>query len=289
MAETIWSILISTGIVTVLIVLAGMVLKSALREWLLTRIRSSIQLKLDTELETHKAKLAGQVEEEKLRLSNELGTHKALLETVRASFSEGQRASMDRKLAAVDIIWSEVLILRRLTLSKMTYVDVFKETETHKYKEVMESNLGNTVLQESSLEEKKERLNTISHDLDKVRPYIGEYLWGVLECYRAIQVRMFFVLEMFSDDSSKVIGWYRDEGTYGIVTAVLNETELEHFDNMQFGKFTWLIGKVETKMLAELRHIVSGQHFAQDALGKIDDDALEEMRQAVASARENPW
>ena len=106
-----------------------------------------------------------------------------------------------------------------------------------------------------------------------------------MNCYRAIHLRLFIVLEMFLDDDEKVVGWFNDEKTYEIIAAVLDEQELTHFNGLPFGKFTWLIDKVEAKMLAELRHIVSGQHFAQNSLGKIDAAAIEKMSKAVTSAR----
>ena len=133
---------LSTGLVTALIVVLGIFLKDTLREWLFSRIRSGIQLELDTKLETHKAKLALQNEERKLRLSNDLEVHETFLDTVRLAFSEGQRWSMERKLIAVDKIWYEVLQLRKLTLPKMTFLDIFKEFETDKITELRKSDVG---------------------------------------------------------------------------------------------------------------------------------------------------
>ena len=193
---------------------------------------------------------------------------------------------MERKLIAVDRIWDDVLQLRKLTLPTMTFVDAFKESETVDFQEFKKSDAGSSVLQGNSTEEIKEKIQTISPDLEEVRPFVGEYLWSLLECYRAIHLRMFVVLGVSSDDTSKVLRWFADETTYGIVTAVLDGDELEHFDELQLGKFTWLNRNVEAKILAELRHIVSGQQFAQDALGKIDDAAIERMRQAAASAQD---
>ena len=71
---------------------------------------------------------------------------------------------MERKLVAVEKIWAEVLELRKLTLPTMTIVDVFKETEIQKFREVRKSNLGDSLLQRNSVEEYKERLQTVSPD-----------------------------------------------------------------------------------------------------------------------------
>ncbi len=270
---------------TVLILVLGALFKNVIREWIVTRFRSGIQHDFDTQLESHKAKLALQIEEANLRLSNDLQIHKAFLDTVRSSFSEGQKSSMERKFVAADKIWDEVLELRKLTFPTMSIVDLFKDSEAQKFRAAKESELGASFLQGSPIEELKERLQTISSDLEKVRPFVGEYLWMLLNCYRAIHLRLFIVLGMFNNDDEKVVGWFSDKKTYEIIAAVLDERELTHFNELPFGKFTWLIDKVEAKMLAELRHMVSGQHFAQDALGKIDAAAIEKMSKAVVSAR----
>ena len=279
----------STFLSTILILLLVALFKNVIREWLVTRIRSGIQHDFDKDLESHKAQLALQTQETQLKLSSDLQTHRTFLDAVRASFTEGQKSSMERKLVAVEKIWAEVLELRKLTLPTMTIVDVFKETEIQKFREVRESNLGDSLLQRNSVEEYKERLQTVSPDLEVVRPFVGEYLWILLNCYRAIHLRLFVILQMFMDDEKRVIGWFRDEKTYEIISAVLDEQELARFNGLPFGKFLWLIDKLEVKMLAELRHIVSGQHFAQDTVGKIDSTAIEKMAKAVSSARSHAF
>ena len=122
--------------------LVSALLRNVIREWLVARIRSRIQHDFDADLESHKAQLSLQTQEAHLRLSNDLQAHTAFLDTVRSSFSEGQRSSMERKLVAVEKIWEEVLELRKLTLPTMTIVDLFRESGVRKFREVKESNLG---------------------------------------------------------------------------------------------------------------------------------------------------
>ena len=136
--ESVSSALLST----VLILVLGALFKNVIREWLVTRIRSGIQHDFDKELESHKAQLALQTQDANLRLSNDLQMHKAFLDTVRSSFSEGQRSSMERKLVAIDKIWEEVLELRKLTLPTMSIVDVFQKTEARKFRALKESDFG---------------------------------------------------------------------------------------------------------------------------------------------------
>jgi len=274
-----WSVLISTSLILAVVAL----FKNVIREWLVTRIRSGIQHDFDTKLETVKAEIAHQNEKSILKLSNDMQMQNAYLDTVRLSFSEGQRSSMKRKLDSVDKLWSEVLKLRKLTMPGMSFVDLFKESETQKFGEFKKSESGIAFLPRESVEESKQTLQTVSPDLEEIRPYISEYLWVLLNCYREIHLRLCIFLR--SDEDEQVIGWYKDDKTYQIVVAVLDEEELAYFNELQIGKFSWLNEKVEYKMLSELRHIVSGQHFAQDALGKINTNEIEKMRQAAMHAR----
>lgn len=64
------------------------------KEWLSTRLRTSIQHEYDRKLESLKADL-----------SREAAFHAA----AHSSFAEGQKAAMERKLAAIDRLWQSLI------------------------------------------------------------------------------------------------------------------------------------------------------------------------------------
>src|SRR5712691_10145063 len=82
------------------------------KEWISTRLRGSIQHEYDRKLETHKAQLKAEQEIAILNIKTAVAREAAFHTAAHASFAEGQKASMERKLSAVDRLWSCVLQLR---------------------------------------------------------------------------------------------------------------------------------------------------------------------------------
>ena len=82
------------------------------REWISTRLKTTIQHEYDQELEIHKANLKAQSDLALLKLKTDLEKEATLHAAAHASFAEGQKAAIERKLIAVDELWSQILNLR---------------------------------------------------------------------------------------------------------------------------------------------------------------------------------
>ncbi len=86
------------------VVVSGLLLW-LVKEWLSTRLKASIQHEYDRKLETHKAQLKTEQELAILHIKTALARDAAFHAAAHASFAEGQKASMERKLSAVDKLW----------------------------------------------------------------------------------------------------------------------------------------------------------------------------------------
>ena len=78
------------------------------KEWLSTRLKTSIQHEYDRKLETFKTELKTQQELAILNIKTAVAREAAFHSAAHASFAEGQKASMERKLNAVDRLWGSV-------------------------------------------------------------------------------------------------------------------------------------------------------------------------------------
>lgn len=87
-----------------------------------TRIKWSIQHEYDQKLEVHKAQLKAKNEVAFLELKASVEREAALHAVAHASFSEGQKAAMERKLSAVDKLWGKVINLRRSLPPILTFL-----------------------------------------------------------------------------------------------------------------------------------------------------------------------
>src|SRR6266852_9691318 len=79
-----------------------------LKQWL----SSSIQHQYSQKLEAHKVQLQTQHDLVILDIKTTLAHEEAIHSTAHASFAEGQKAAMERKLTAIDKIWGAVVQLR---------------------------------------------------------------------------------------------------------------------------------------------------------------------------------
>jgi hypothetical protein len=166
---------------------------------------------------------------------------------------------MERKLSAIDKLWSCIPQFRAslppvLMVMDVMTVDEYKGAKDHPQFKA----LGGEV--------SPEKIATLApKSIEEVRPYVGEYMWAVFYCYQTILIRILVLLQLGRTDAEK-IEWYKDGGTRQVIAAVLTPAEMEEFDQAEFAKIAWLQRRLESKLLAAARKIISGENFGAEAL-----------------------
>ena len=237
------------------------------REWISSRIKANIQ---------HKYEIST------LELKNKIEKDIALYIASQQSFSEGQKASMERKLNSIDKLWERVMMLFKILPPEMSFIDVFNISEIEQYN-VMSNHPDFQKLKiKWSTEEFEKKMGSVSDDKDdsieKIRPYVGERLWAFFYSTKTIYIRLLVTLQ-FENNENK-IEWYKDEPIRAIIESVLTKEELIEFDELEFGKFARLQQKLESKILAETQKIISGEHFGAESLRE-----AEKIQRKIASAK----
>jgi hypothetical protein len=231
------------------------------KEWLSTRLKASIQHEYDRKLEAFKTELKTEQEMAILNIKTAVAREAAFHAAAHASFAEGQKASMERKLNAVDRLWGSVVQLRSglppvLALMDVMTVEEYKETKDHPNFQALTTDLT------------PEKLATLTpKSVEDARPYVGEYLWAVFFSYQSILIRILFLLHLGRTDAEK-IEWHKDTGTRNLIQAVLLPAELQTFDQTQFGKVSWLQQRLEAKILAAAQKVISGEVFGAESLAQ---------------------
>lgn len=229
------------------------------KEWISVRLRTSIQHEYDQKLESLKAQLKAENDVALVELRAALERQAGLLATAHASFSEGQKAAMERKLQAVDALWKRIIHLRSNLPPILGFIDVLTVDE---YAGIKEDKTFRRLSDGWSME----RASTlIDSEVEQVRPYVGEYTWAVFYSYQAVMLRIVFLLHLGRDDAAK-LEWHKDGGTRQLIQAVLTTAELQEFDATQFGKISWLQRRFESKVLVASRRLISGEEFGAEAL-----------------------
>jgi hypothetical protein len=229
------------------------------KEWLSTRLKTSIQHEYDRKLETFKTELKTQQELAILNIKTAVAREAAFHSAAHASFAEGQKASMERKLNAVDRLWGSVLQLRGGLPPVLTFMDVMTVDEYRGAKD-------HPTFRALTTDLTPEKLATLTvKSIEEARPFVGEYMWAVFFSYQAIFLRILFLLHLGRTDAEK-IEWHKDTGTRGLIQAVLLPNELKAFDQLQFGKVSWLQQRLEAKILAAAQKVISGEAFGAESL-----------------------
>ena len=167
------------------------------KEWLSTRLKASIQHEYERKLETHKAQLKTEQELAILDIKTALAREAAFHAAAHASFSEGQKASMERKLGAVDRLWACIPQFRARLPPVLLIIDVMTVDEYRAAKDHPQFKGGDPV---------PDRIAAlVPTNIEEVRPYVGEYMWAVFFCYQTILIRVLVLLQLLSLRSGK--GW----------------------------------------------------------------------------------
>jgi hypothetical protein len=231
------------------------------REWISVRLKSSIQHEYDRKLEAHKSQLKTEQELAILDIKTAVTRDAALHAAAHASFSEGQKASMERKLNGFDRLWGEVLRFRDGLPAVMGFMDLFTVDEYRTVKD-------HSRFRELTADLSHEKITSLINNdglIEEVRPYVGEYLWIVFWCYRAILMRILLQLYLGRDDIAKM-EWHKDTGTRQLIAAVLTPKEIEAFDDIRVVKVGWLKLHFEAKILASAQQVISGEEFGAVSL-----------------------
>lgn len=116
--------------------------------------------------------------------------------------------------------------------------------------------------------------------LERVRPYVGEYLWALFSTYQAVITRIAFLIQMGEKDPKK-LNWHQDNGIRQLLSSSLAKLEIAEFDAAKIGKVGWLQRNYESKILMAMQRIISGKEFGEEALKQAQDmeQKIQELKQ----------
>jgi len=228
------------------------------KSWISTRLKNSIQHEYEQKLESYKATLKAEHEIALAELKADLEKGTALHIASHTSFSQGQKAAMERKLIAVDKLWESILSLRNSSPAILTFVDLLTPIE---FKSITSNKEFNELLSELS----PEKIIELMKNIEEIRPYVGEYTWSLFFVYQTITLRIVFLLYM-SRVNAENVEWFNDQGIKQLMRVVLYENEISEFNKIDFGKINWLRQTLEQKIINSVNKVISGEEFGEEAL-----------------------
>jgi hypothetical protein len=225
------------------------------RAWISERLQQSIRHEYNLLLEQYKHQLTAEHELALERLRTANAQNQMIQATAAASFAEGHRAAHERRLSAVTALWDETLRVRKITPAFINVLDMFDmESRGELLATDSFSSLVNSVTVESLA---KDFIHTGS-DVERARPFVGEYVYSLFYAYRAIPARIVLITQR-SIGKEKPADWMNDPSLHDLIANVLTSEEVAELAPMRKEQFSWLRTRLEAKLLERMARLISGQ------------------------------
>ncbi len=130
-------------------------------------------------------KTSAQYQKDLEELQNNAIEHRDLINLLLAVIANQRSKSYERILDSVELVWTKILEDRAFTQNLLFVYIILtpKEIETLTEK-VLE------IIPDTSANEWVESVNKIAHEVEEIRPFIGERLWELFSIYHAFVVRL---------------------------------------------------------------------------------------------------
>ena len=198
------------------------------------------------------------LEEHRDALARITGQLSAVQATANAALLEGQRASAERRANAVDALWREVLRIRNESPAAVGMLDILLPSE---YQNFVTNDRFRSLVPE--LEETVATL--VDHEIEHVRPFLGERVFTLFFIYRAVHGRICFLLDR-GVKAGKVTPWFDDAGVHQLLLTILTESEIQALTELTLGRVRWMSSLIEGKILEQLWGVIVGEVSSSEGL-----------------------
>lgn len=204
-----------------------------------------------------------------------LSSERVLLESAIRGSQQGQDLSHEKRLAAIEHMWSAVLKLRATANGMRYFFGILLPDEYDLIfsgkQDTFAAAIGN-VNDEFVTGEIK-----AVDDVELDRPYLGEILWLRFFIYRAFVGRLGYLISR-GKERRHIADWRDDKGIRQILAGALPQNTITALlDKQKFSSIYEVFSQLEAAILQEISLILSGRRSASDSF-----ENAKELHQAVA-------
>jgi len=214
------------------------------------RLKQSIQHEYSQKLEAHKAQL---------NAANDVAIEQ--LKTATSAMLESKKLGHERILTAIDELWNAILTIDDKSPAIVGFLDLILDDE---YPGLFDNPKIRTSIDELNDELVRSGLSA-TKDTEKLRPYIGEYLWYLFFGYRAIKGRIGYLILNDRNSGSRV-HWRQDAGIKQYLDAILDKPQVEDIYATRIAPTAKMFEYVKQTILHVSTEIISGERSASDSL-----------------------
>ncbi|AUF94822.1 hypothetical protein CXQ80_02795 [Pseudomonas sp. 02C 26] len=245
------------------------------RSWIGERLKASIRHEYDDRLEKLRADLKAQGDAQLTSLKSELDRQAEKLRIASASFSEVQKATIAKKIEAVDALWLGVIRSRAAFPGEVTITDIFTDKE-------MQGFYTNPQMRKYS-----NKLAGISEydyfqagfeEVQLFRPHLGEYTWALYVTYRSVLGRSIYLIKQGAENPEK-LAWHQDDNIKRLIASAFGPELMNEFNLLTHSRYQWLSYKFDTLLFKAIDTLLTGKSFSDAALRQ-----AQEMEQQIGAS-----
>lgn len=218
--------------------------------------------KIQKEINKDNAELLLKNQKEIQEIKSQIDIKADIRKLLSNSFSDIQSKVFENKLKYIEDLWIIFLKFRDSIPGELMLLDVLDEQE---YNNWIKDFKTQSHINESSIEGIIEIGMSIENNIEKVRPFVGEYLWFIFYLYRAFLLRLMFLLYQ---DQQKYY-WKSDKLLLSICESALSNDEYKIFKEKKFESIRYFKTMIEIKFLQQIKKIINGQSLIEEEIEKV--------------------
>jgi hypothetical protein len=209
-------------------------------------------------------------------LRHTLSSERVLLESAIRGSQQGQDLSHEKRLAAIERMWSAVIKLRTTADGMRYFFGILLPSEYDLIFSGKQDSLAASIANIND-EFVTDAMKAID-DVELDRPYLGEILWLRFFIYRAFVGRLGYLISR-GKENRHIADWRDDKGIRQILAGALPQSTINSLlDKQRFSSIYTVFSQLEATILEEVSLVLSGRRSASDSF-----ENAKELHQAVAT------
>ncbi len=198
-------------------------------------------------------------------LRAEINHNISILNTVLTSQNQSFQLAQGEIYTAIKTLWSNYLIIRD---SLMTINAIDSALLEDEFNALYTKNYQGNELVDKKLKmlkpfETLEKLVTVQHEIELVRPFLNEQIWLNIVYLKNFTVRL-SRLYYEGSQNKNIKHWKSDPTLNGVVKSALTEKEFKFIIELKRSSVKSFQNFIEQKILFEIRKIVTGENAADN-------------------------
>ena len=164
------------------------------------------------------------------------------------------KQTKSNKNRAAEVLWDDILTVRESGEVLFTFFYALLEEE---YNQAFTNRKLQLLLKQFSEIEIMSKINSNSHNVEKYRPFISEYLWELYIEFKKFIGRNVFLFGKGIREKN-IIDWRKDKFICNSLDPFLEDDEKKLIYSVRSNAFGIVVERLESKILSEISKLISG-------------------------------